>query len=189
MDIGIHHKAPPSPKCVRPRYEPTFQWPSQQRLRHGVVLNENLKDEIQLKLLTPESGWDSDPGYSRGWRPWGRGDQNCENWDGQSAQICLVCQGQKGLNKNYPCSKKGPIYSHLDHLVDSNFWFKDEHGTNNNNDPMNPNRPDKKNILGNPWSPNFGWNDPAQWNPNDDIKPIGISHQIYMVIRRIEPTW
>ena len=87
------------------------------------------------------------PGYSRGWRPWGRGDQNCENWDGQSAQICLVCQGQKGLNKNYPCSKKGPIYSHLDHLVDSNFWFKDEHGTNNNNDQINPNRPDKKNIY------------------------------------------
>ena len=47
MDIGIHHKAPPSPKCVRPRYEPTFQWPSQQRLRHGVVLNENVKDEIR----------------------------------------------------------------------------------------------------------------------------------------------
>ena len=85
MDIGIHHKAPPSPKCFRPRYEPTFQWPSQQRLRHGVVLSENLKDEIQLKLLTPESGWDKEF-------------QDIRGDGGQYAQICLVCQGQKGLD-------------------------------------------------------------------------------------------
>ena len=38
----------------------------------------------------------------------------------------------------------GPIYSHLDHLADSIFGFKDEHGTNNSNDQINPKCPKKK---------------------------------------------
>ena len=55
--------------------------------------------------------------------------------------------GSKGIEQNLTHAHFfGPIYSHLDHLADSNFWFKDEYGTNNN-DQINPNRPDKKNIY------------------------------------------